>query len=346
MNFYTLPYFVSLLLLFSFTASGKPPGSAASCACEISKVNDKLSYSPACSVPEDICTLVLHEGVGAVDLTAFIDLRDVYIKFHDHTHPTLLASALVSKHTRLEVTDRNVRLDVVAGGAVVGSLVGPEIADYYNTAFLRLDLLVCLSINITLFSVDQPYTGACQFNTGGILPVTVTYFSAIAHPEGIALQWETADETDNDYYRLLRSTDATSFTHLTSISGRGTTGQVSTYHHLDRTPTSSATLYYQLEQVDFDGTVRQLGIRAVTMGEYHTPLVAYPNPISAAGDRLHLTGLPKEGPRRAVLRHTNGSSVSQLTIGPDGTLALPIGVRPGLYMLQVGTTTLRLSIAP
>lgn len=94
------------------------------------------------------------------------------------------------------------------------------------------------------------------------LPVSLTSFSGKTEANGIRLNWKTASELNNDHFDVLRSTDGKMFNTLTSVSGNGTTNKVNTYSYLDNAP-ASGTNYYQLSQVDKDGTATKSATVAV-----------------------------------------------------------------------------------
>ncbi len=86
-----------------------------------------------------------------------------------------------------------------------------------------------------------------------VTPVTLTEFDAHATNNGIALNWQTVSESNNSHFILNRSGDKTKFSVLGRIEGKGTTASISSYNYLDRSPLPGNN-YYQLEQVDLDGT--------------------------------------------------------------------------------------------
>lgn len=128
----------------------------------------------------------------------------------------------------------------------------------------------------------QPAINAISFTSGGsatqetvkisnikaiyqtsTLPVSLTSFTAKTEANGIRLNWKTASELNNDHFDILRSTDGKMFNTLTSVSGNGTTSKLNNYSYLDNAP-ESGTNYYQLSQVDKDGTATKSNVIAVT----------------------------------------------------------------------------------
>nr|WP_294896712.1 T9SS type A sorting domain-containing protein [uncultured Pedobacter sp.] len=86
------------------------------------------------------------------------------------------------------------------------------------------------------------------------LPVSLTSFTGQKDLSGIRLNWKTASELNNDHFDVLRSVDGKNFNTLTNVNGNGTANQLNTYSYLDNAP-AKGTNYYQLKQVDKDGSV-------------------------------------------------------------------------------------------
>ncbi len=84
------------------------------------------------------------------------------------------------------------------------------------------------------------------------LPIQLTSFNGKAINQSILLNWNTASETNNDYYDVLRSADGKSFTSIGTVKGAGTSTTSKDYSFSDENPYAS-TNYYQLIQHDFDG---------------------------------------------------------------------------------------------
>ena len=124
---------------------------------------------------------------------------------------------------------------------------------------------------------------------GTALPVELINFSGYASQDGVQLQWETASEVNNDYFVLSRSVDGVSFTEVATVNGNGTTSTGAKYSFNDRYA-SLEIVYYQLTQVDYDGTMERFPLIAVMPGNSYTNSYAYPNPtigkIEVYTDRL------------------------------------------------------------
>ncbi len=84
-------------------------------------------------------------------------------------------------------------------------------------------------------------------------PVTLTDFSGNATNTGIALNWQTVNEQNNAHFILNRSINGKDFSYLTRVEGNGSSNNVKHYNYTDKNP-FTGTNYYQLEQIDKDGT--------------------------------------------------------------------------------------------
>jgi hypothetical protein len=87
-----------------------------------------------------------------------------------------------------------------------------------------------------------------------ILPVELTAFNAKQAGNATQLEWQTASETNCDYFIVERSTDGETFSEITRVNGHGTTSQYNDYVAYDYAPQEGVN-YYRLKQVDYNGSV-------------------------------------------------------------------------------------------
>lgn len=97
---------------------------------------------------------------------------------------------------------------------------------------------------------------------GITLPVNLISFTAKKSTTGIELNWATASEQNNNRFELQRSADGNSFTVIKTIAGANNSNTRNNYSFKDMNPLSGVN-YYQLVQIDNDGTSKNLGIQAV-----------------------------------------------------------------------------------
>jgi hypothetical protein len=133
-----------------------------------------------------------------------------------------------------------------------------------------------------------------------LLPVELVGFQGRFDRDHVRLEWQTASETNNDYFEVEHSADGQRFVSLGRVPSRGNgLRQTIAYQFADREPLPGLA-YYRLKQVDLDGTVAYSRLVAVIVPGLRGPyLAAQPNPAQA--DQLHVF-VQTEGAVRFRLR--------------------------------------------
>lgn len=119
--------------------------------------------------------------------------------------------------------------------------------------------------------------------SGFPLPVSLTKFDAKCDDEKVSLTWQTASETNNDFFTIERSNEDGSFEVIGRVNGHGTTTTTSHYSFTDESPLNGNG-FYRLSQTDIDGTTTQYNILTTRCGEEFNVQVS-PNPFN---DRLRV----------------------------------------------------------
>lgn len=134
--------------------------------------------------------------------------------------------------------------------------------------------------------VDGFGGNVCNFSVSNwlstpILPVELVEFYGVAMPQENVLHWQTASEMDNDYFRIYRSFDGIDFEPIGTVNGMGNSTTLNEYSFSDR-DIRTGTTYYQLTQVDIDGTSIQSEMIALNRSQVDTGLLGvYPNPTQS-----------------------------------------------------------------
>ncbi|RYG17108.1 MAG: hypothetical protein EOO07_11815 [Chitinophagaceae bacterium] len=103
------------------------------------------------------------------------------------------------------------------------------------------------------------------------LPVNLTSFTAKANNSSVSLAWTTASETNAAHYNVTRSIDANNFSVIGKIAAAGNSTTLKTYNFTDFSP-AKGTNYYQLQQVDLDGTENPSGVVSAKIAAQSTEL--------------------------------------------------------------------------
>lgn len=174
------------------------------------------------------------------------------------------------------------------------------------------------------------------FENQGIepLPVVLIDFTAKSKLNHVLLEWSTASEINNAHFLIERSADGTQFSTLTTLSGKGTYSAKSNYNVLDQKPQAGLN-YYRLKQVDFDGKVTSLGIKAVDFKFVKTfSAKLYPNPTMSGKVNVSFAGL---GISKIEVINLNGT-VLRKEIVMTGQLSHTIDLEnlpPSTYLIRI-----------
>lgn len=91
------------------------------------------------------------------------------------------------------------------------------------------------------------------FLGAALLPVKFTSFNTVKNMGAVILTWSTASEIAADYFEIQRSYNGSSWTAISTVGATGSATNNANYTYSDNNA-KSATIYYRLKQVDFNGT--------------------------------------------------------------------------------------------
>jgi hypothetical protein len=115
------------------------------------------------------------------------------------------------------------------------------------------------------------------------LPVELISFTAEAiDNDFIQLNWETATEENNRGFEVLRSKNGINFEKITFVNGQGTTLETVNYTFDDKNVEAGIWYYYQLNQIDFDGTITKSNIVTASLEAESNFIISepFPNPTN------------------------------------------------------------------
>jgi len=186
----------------------------------------------------------------------------------------------------------------------------------------------------TVFGGGTQDAFLAKFNTNGILPVKLISFNATLANEKVNCTWETASETNNDYFTIERSKDGNGFESLGNVKGQGNSNINTRYSFTDNNPFDGIS-YYRLKQTDFDGkytysTIKKVGSTEKLTSEIYlyyennTPIIKINALIenNAFIEIIDLNG-------------TKLLSNEQQIISGENTFAINGNITSGLYLLKV-----------
>jgi hypothetical protein len=124
-----------------------------------------------------------------------------------------------------------------------------------------------IKVNTTLpSSIPTPnpqiiLSGDCSSTI--VLPIELTTFKGMCLKNKIELFWQTASETNNDYFIIEKSINGINYTQIGTVEGNGNSNTLKNYIYSD-SDVSNKNNFYRLTQVDFDGKFSQSEIIAVS----------------------------------------------------------------------------------
>jgi hypothetical protein len=164
------------------------------------------------------------------------------------------------------------------------------------------------------------------------LPVELLSFS-VKEDEGTALlTWSTASEINNDRFEVMRSVDGIEYKTIGRVFGAGNSSSLLRYAYLDTYPEMGLS-YYQLKQIDFDGTEDLSWPVAFVLGN-SSEFNLFPNPTTQ--DLKILLG---ESYKMVEVRifNVDGGLVDKQAFQSTELLNIQLNGRPGVYMVEIMT---------
>ena len=137
------------------------------------------------------------------------------------------------------------------------------------------------------------YLTIVSLNSTTPLPIELMHFSAFPlNRTSVKCKWQTASETNNDYFTIERSNNGFDWEKVSRIDGAGNSSILLNYSIIDNKPYNSVS-YYRLKQTDFNGKFEYSNIISVTINSLgHSHIEIYPNPtenqITITGDNFEL----------------------------------------------------------
>jgi len=161
------------------------------------------------------------------------------------------------------------------------------------------------------------------------LPVELTSFDLlVVENDHVQVKWSTASEINNDKFNIYRSYDLEKWLVVDVVPGYGTTNLPQQYLIVDG-PLYNGTVYYQLEQIDYDGASEMFDIKSVQISNSQKRIDIYPNP--AANDFL-ISGVDSGN---YLLHDINGRLIEKANIGFANQQINTATLENGVYFITI-----------
>ncbi len=201
------------------------------------------------------------------------------------------------------------------------------------------------AISGTVTSENSVFFSTRQFALGRApevaLPIELSAFTAVEKNKQVVLSWTTLSELNNDFFEVYHSVDGKTFRSIGTIMGSGTISHAKTYSLVHRNP-SLGNNFYQLKQVDFDGSEEVFRIIRLQINPKQSPLAVtvYPNPTSNDNLNIRLSTDSDSKPISIRIMDLKGGFYYQNIIN-DGAASFDkkidpsISMPPGIYFVIV-----------
>jgi hypothetical protein len=166
------------------------------------------------------------------------------------------------------------------------------------------------------------------------LPVSLTQFTGKNELGKVRLKWQTASESNNSHFEILRSSDQNnSTTVIGKVNGNGNSNATINYDFLDNNPIKGNN-YYQLRQVDFDSKSTLSNTIIVKSNLSETDFIVY----KGNNDGVFVSINSEENVEATVtLIDLNGKVINQfnkrLAKGNNIQEVYPSALTPGIYLV-------------
>lgn len=129
------------------------------------------------------------------------------------------------------------------------------------------------SINYTGFEIAVKYSGVCS-----ALPVELTDFTATCNDNMVDLKWTTASEQNSDKFIIEKTRDLENWVRVDSLDAAGSSSTEIKYQYNDVNVYGLETIYYRLNQIDFNGENKIYGPISVECLSNENIVTVSPNP--------------------------------------------------------------------
>ncbi|MEK7257237.1 MAG: T9SS type A sorting domain-containing protein [Bacteroidota bacterium] len=165
-----------------------------------------------------------------------------------------------------------------------------------------------------------------------LLPVELLGFSGAATESAVKLKWQTASETNNNFFEIQRSADARTWQTLGKVEGAGFSTTLRSYEFLDEKPLPLN--FYRLRQVDFDESANFSKVISVQFEGNDRPFRLSPNPVE---NELTLAFKQEiEASQSALIFDQTGKMVLETALYAGKKCQLDVSqLSPGVYFLKI-----------
>jgi len=200
-----------------------------------------------------------------------------------------------------------------------GFIIGDGVYETIDSGSAWNEILDLRNIGLRKLHSPEKYIGYAVGYTGlvykyidtTIVPVELTSFLTEVNNSSITLKWSTATEKNNQGFEILKSNNKHIWETIAFVEGNGTTTSPQNYIYTDEI-TVSGTYFYQLKQIDYDGSANLSEIIEVKVFQPFTFKLYqnYPNPFNPS-TKINFE-IPNQSNVKIILYDISGSELEIL----------------------------------
>ncbi len=163
------------------------------------------------------------------------------------------------------------------------------------------------------------------------LPITLLYFTAECNDKNMVFNWATATESNNHYFTVEKSEDATNWLALTTITGAGNSAQKKEYSYT--TSQFKQLTYFRLRQTDYSGLSKTSDIISSDCSHNNGDILVYPNPTS---DKIYIQLSNNIKIKEMMVVSTLGEVVLDRSLDHERLIELSLAeLKNGVYFIKL-----------
>ena len=247
-------------------------------------------------------------------------------------------------YTAAEIAKWKAQTTLTENDAKIVKITGHSISEVTPSNQLASSVTVASTVAVSSYS-DGDYAFRATFNSFSgfglgspgqvILPITSLNLKGILTGDKGVLSWTTKTETNNKGFYVEKSTNGTTFSPVTFITGAGTSSAPHSYSYTDA-GLAKGIFYYRLKQVDVDGRISYSNIVVLQVAKDGIVQV-YPNPVR---NTLYLLFGQAVTLANAQMFSSGGSKVLSRTLTLNGQSATSLDISnlnlpKGIYILRL-----------
>lgn len=181
-----------------------------------------------------------------------------------------------------------------------------------------------------------PFISKTLTGCEAVVPINLISFDGQLKNNSVQLNWKTSSEINNNGFDVERSIDGKNFSAIGFVPGKGSSAVENAYTYSDFTK-QSGTVYYRLNQKDFDGASKHSNVIKLMVSNDFTWQV-YPNPL--ADNSAIQIQLPQQSKVSVQVVSMDGKLLRSIDKGTlnQGTYTIPlnmISAAKGSYLVKL-----------